>query len=138
MAGKRPNAPAGCFWRSNTSTAGTRIKGRLVVWSLRTSDPIATERRKIAKERMIADVFHGDAKRDFVEVLELWAVAIDKQVGVLTVRRYASSLNQLRFWLDGKGLSEIDSRSSPRSFGRVRLPVSPTPQSNVIWSRCRR
>ena len=70
MAGKRPNAPAGCFWRSNTLYGRTRIKGRLVVWSLRTSDPkVATERRKIAKERMIADVFHGDAKRDFVEVL---------------------------------------------------------------------
>jgi integrase/recombinase XerD len=59
---------------------------------------------------MIADVFHGDAKRDFVEVLELWALWINKQVGPKTRERYACSLDQMRPWLDGKGLGEIDSR----------------------------
>lgn len=111
MGGKYPKAPAGCFWRGNTLYGRTRIKGRLLVWSLRTSNPkVATERREVAKERMIADVFHGDAKRDFVEVLELWAVSINKQVGVRTAQRYASSLNQMRPWLDGKGVGEIDGR----------------------------
>jgi integrase/recombinase XerD len=59
---------------------------------------------------MIADVFYGDAKRDFVEVLELWALWINKQVGPKTTERYACSLDQMRPWLDGKGLGEIDSR----------------------------
>jgi integrase/recombinase XerD len=59
---------------------------------------------------MIADVFHGDAKRDFVEVLELWAAWINKQVGPKTTQRYACSLDQMRPWLDGKGLGEIDNR----------------------------
>jgi integrase/recombinase XerD len=59
---------------------------------------------------MIADVFHGDAKRNFVEVLELWAKWIDKQVGPKTKERYACSLDQMRPWLDGKELGEIDSR----------------------------
>jgi hypothetical protein len=59
---------------------------------------------------MIADVFYGDAKRDFVEVMEWWAPWIKKQAGHRTVQRYACSLDQLRPWLDGKGLTDIDSR----------------------------
>jgi integrase/recombinase XerD len=111
MGGKYPKAPAGCFWRGDTLYGRTRIKGRLLVWSLRTSDPkVAAQRRKVAKERMIADVFHGDAKREFVEVLELWAVSIDKQVSTRTAQRYACSLDQMRPWLDGKAVDEIDSR----------------------------
>jgi integrase/recombinase XerD len=111
MGRKHRKAPAGCFWRGDTLYGRTRIKGRLLVWSLRTSDPkVATDRRKVAKERMIADVFHGDTKRDFVEVLELWAVSINKQLGVRTALRYASSLSQMRPLLDGRGLGEIDGR----------------------------
>src|SRR5262249_8555028 len=71
---------------------------------------LRAERRKAGKDRMIADVFHGDAKRNFVEVLELWAQWINKQVGPKTTDRYACSLDQMRPWLDGKELGEIDSR----------------------------
>jgi hypothetical protein len=111
MGGKHPKAPAGCFWRGDTLYGRTRIKGRLIVWSLHTSDPkLAAARRKAGKDRMIADVFHGDAKRDFVEVLELWASWIKKEVGPNTAQRYACSLDQMRPWLDGKGLADIDSR----------------------------
>jgi integrase/recombinase XerD len=59
---------------------------------------------------MIADVFHGDAKREFDEVLELWTVFINKQVSIRTAQRYACSLEQMRPSLEGKGLSEIDGR----------------------------
>ena len=112
MGGKHPKAPAGCFWRGDTLYGRTRIKGRLIVWSLRTSDPkVAAERRKLAKERMIADVFHGDAKREFVEVLEPWAASISKQVNIRTAQRYACSLEQMRPWLEGRGLNGIDSRA---------------------------
>jgi integrase/recombinase XerD len=111
MRRKYRKAPAGCFWRGDTLHGRTRIKGRLVTWSLHTSDPkLAAARRKAGKDRMIADVFHGDAKRDFVEVMELWAPWIKKQVGHRTVQRYACSLDQLRPWLDGKALADIDSR----------------------------
>jgi hypothetical protein len=72
---------------------------------------------------MIADVFHGDAKRDFVEVLESWAPWISKHVGPNTVQRYACSLDQMRPWLDGKGYSTLTAASSPKSCGRARLPV---------------
>ena len=112
MGGKHPKAPAGCFWRGDTLYGRTRIKGRLIVWSLRTSDPkVAAERRKLAKERMIADVFHGDAKREFVEVLEPWPASISKQVNIRTAQRYACSLEQMRPWLEGRGLNGIDSRA---------------------------
>ena len=59
---------------------------------------------------MIADVFHGDARRDFVDVLELWAPWIGKHVAPKTVQRYACSLDQMRPLLDGKGLLDVDSR----------------------------
>jgi integrase/recombinase XerD len=89
----------------------TRIKGRLVTWSLHTDNPkLAAERRKAGKDRVLADVHHGDGKRDFVEVMEAWAGWIKKQVGPKTARRYACSLDQMRPWLDGKSLPEINSR----------------------------
>ncbi len=111
MVGKHPKAPAGCFWRGDTLHGRTRIKGRLIVWSLHTDNPkIAAERRKAGKDRMIADVLHGDAKREFVEVMEHWACWIGKQVGPRTAQRYACSLDQIRPWLDGKSLSEVDNR----------------------------
>src|ERR1700733_13101319 len=108
MGGKHPKAPAGCFWRGDTLHGRTRIKGRLVTWSLRTSDPkLAAARRAADKECMIAPVFHGDARRDFVGAMELWAAWINKQVGPKTAQRYACSLDHMRRWLDGKGLGEI-------------------------------
>lgn len=60
---------------------------------------------------MTADVHHGDAQRVFVEVMELWAVWIKQQVGAKTAQRYACSLDQMRHWLDGKTLPEINSRA---------------------------
>jgi integrase/recombinase XerD len=112
MGGKHPKAPSGCFWRGDTLYGRTRIKGRLIVWSLHTDNPkLAAERRKAGKDRVVADVRHGDAKRDFVEVLELWAPWIKRHVGsAKTVQRYACSLDQLRPWLDGKSLADIDAR----------------------------
>jgi integrase/recombinase XerD len=111
MRTKKPKAPAGCYWRGNTLWGRTRIKGRLIGWSLHTSDAkVAAERRKAGKDRVIADVHHGDAKRDFIEVMELWASWITKQVGPRTAQRYACSLDQMRPWLDGKALRDVDSR----------------------------
>jgi integrase/recombinase XerD len=111
MGGKYQKAPAGCFWRGNTLYGRTRIKGRLVVWSLHTDNPkIAADRRKAGKNRVLADVHHGDGQRDFVEVMEHWVPWLKKQVGPKTAQRYACSLDQMRSLLDGKRLNEVDSR----------------------------
>lgn len=59
---------------------------------------------------MIADVRRGDAKRDFVEVMGLWAEWIKKQVSENTAKHYACSLEQMAPWLDGRGLADIDAR----------------------------
>ncbi len=108
---KHPKAPAGCFWRGDTIHGRTRIKGRLVTWSLHTDNPkIAAERRKAGKDRVVADVRHGDAKRDFVEVMEQWVPWLGKQVGPRTAARYACSLDQMQPWLDGKTLADVDAR----------------------------
>jgi integrase/recombinase XerD len=110
MRRKQTKAPRGCFWRGDTLFARVRIKGRLVRWSLQTSDPkVAAERREKGKDRVIADI-HGDAKRSFVEVMELWATEIKKQVGPSTAKRYGCSLDQMMPWLDGKALHDVDSR----------------------------
>ena len=94
------------------STVGTRIKGRLVTWSLHTDNPpLAAERRKAGKDHIIAEVHHGDARREFIEVMEMWAPWIAKQVGPRTAARYACSLDQMRPWLDGKALHDVDSRA---------------------------
>jgi integrase/recombinase XerD len=109
MAARR-KAPAGCYWRGNTIWGRTVINGRENRWSLQTDNPkIAAERRKADKERAIADV-HGDAVRDFVEVMDLWSHWIKKEVSPKTVKRYACSLDQLALFLDGKSLNAIDGR----------------------------
>jgi integrase/recombinase XerD len=111
MGGKHPRAPAGCFWRGATLYGRTRIKGRLIVWSLHTSDAkVAAERRKAGKNRVVADVLHGDAKRDVIEVVEAWVPWVQKQVGPRTAQRYGCSLDQMRPWLYDKALPEITSR----------------------------
>jgi integrase/recombinase XerD len=111
MGRKYPKAPSGCFWRGDTLYGRTRIKVRLIVWSLRTDNAkLAAERRKAVKDRVVADVHHGDAKRDFVEVYDLWATWITKQVGPRTAQRYAVSLGQMQPWLEGKSLADIDAR----------------------------
>jgi integrase/recombinase XerD len=103
-------APAGCFWRGETLWGRIYLNGKESRRSLQTSDPkIAAQRRKAAQERAIADK-HGDASRDFVEVMEAWSLFIGNQVSPKTVKRYACSLGQLAPFLDGKPLSAIDSR----------------------------
>jgi integrase/recombinase XerD len=110
MAARRPKAPAGCYWRGATIWGRAYVSGKELRWSLQTDNPkIATERRKAGKERAIADV-HGDAVRDFVEVMDLWSHWIKKEVSAKTVKRYACSLDQLAPFLDSKSLNAIDGR----------------------------
>jgi integrase/recombinase XerD len=106
----RGKAPAGCFWRGQTLWCRIYVNGRELRRSLQTSDPkVAAQRRRAAQERAIADK-HGDATRDFVEVLEAWSQWIGKQVSPKTVKRYGCSLDQLQPFLDGKPLSAINGR----------------------------
>jgi integrase/recombinase XerD len=108
MPKSRPKAPPGTFWRGDTLYGRTRVKGRLIKWSLETDNPrLAAARRKAGKDRIIA-IKHGDATRSFDEVMEEWSVWIEKQVGPATAERYACSLDQLAPWLDRKDLTDID------------------------------
>ena len=110
MAGSRPKAPAGCYWRGNTIWGRTQVGGREVRWSLQTDNPrLAAQRRRAGKDRAIAEAI-GDAKHSFVEVLEAWAVWISKQVSPNTVKRYACSMDQLGPYLDGKSLADVDAK----------------------------
>jgi integrase/recombinase XerD len=60
--------------------------------------------------RILADLYHGDAQRSFVEALEGWELWVQRRVRSKTVQRYACSLDQIRDFLDGKGLRDIDRR----------------------------
>jgi len=104
-------APPGCYWRNDSLHGRVKIRGRDIRWSLHTNDPaVARTRYKAARERLIGDARHGDSPRSFVEALEGWAIWIVRRVGPKTVQRYACSLDQLRPFVEGKSLSEIDGR----------------------------
>jgi integrase/recombinase XerD len=108
MATKR-KAPKGTFWRGDTLWGRSQIKGRDIKWSLRTDDPnIAQRRFKEGQTRAIAELHYGDHRRTFAEVLEAWGKWIAHQVGTNTQVRYAVSLGQLRPFLDGLYLDEVD------------------------------
>jgi integrase/recombinase XerD len=110
MPGKRPKAPAGCFWRGATLWARVKVRGQRIRWSLQTDDPkIAAERRKAGKDRAVADV-HGDAKRTFAETMAEWAPWIEARCGGKTVQRYVCSLDQWAPYLEHKMLHDVTSR----------------------------
>jgi integrase/recombinase XerD len=109
--GKR-KAPAGCFWRRGTIWGRVQIRGKDIKWSLHTSDPeVARAEYKTGRERLIGDAYHhSGSPRTFVEAMEGWELWIKRRVSSRTVERYACSLEQLRDFLDGRRLSEINGR----------------------------
>jgi integrase/recombinase XerD len=108
---RKPKAPAGCYWRRATLWGRVRINRREYRWPLHTSDPaVARARRQAGKDRVVADTYHGDAPRTFDEALEGWAPWISRKTASKTVQRYACSLDQLKDFLEGKRLSDLDGR----------------------------
>jgi integrase/recombinase XerD len=57
---------------------------------------------------LISDAYHGGSPRTFVEAMEGWATWIEGRASQKTVQRYACSLDQLRDFVEGKRLDEID------------------------------
>jgi integrase/recombinase XerD len=110
MATKR-KAPAGCYWRERVLWGRVKVNGRDIRWSLHTDNPaIARARREAGKARAVADAFHGDAQRTFLEAMEGWAPWIKRRVRPKAVKRYACSLDQLRDWIEDKKLMDINGR----------------------------
>jgi integrase/recombinase XerD len=107
----RAKPPAGCYWREGVLWGRIKVKGREIRWSLRTSDPkVAAQRRAAGKTRAVADRYHGDAPRTFEEVMIEWGNHFQSQCSPNTYKRYLCSLEQLGPFLEGRKLSEIDSR----------------------------
>jgi integrase/recombinase XerD len=108
---KRPKAPPGCFWRGDVLWGRTRIKGRLVRWSLHTDNPaLAKQRRAAGKELAVADAYHGGAPRCYEDALEAWGEWAKESLGPRTMQRYLVSLKQIDGFVSGKRLSEITTR----------------------------
>jgi integrase/recombinase XerD len=108
---RRPKAPPGCYWRGDTLWGFVKVNGQRKRWSLQTGDPaVARTRREAGKARIVADVFHGDSPRTFVEAMEGWETWISRRVGPKTLQRYACSLDQIGEYFDGRRLADIDGR----------------------------
>jgi integrase/recombinase XerD len=108
---KGKSAPPGCYWRNRVLWGRAKVKGVERRWSLHTDDPkIARERRKAGKAKLHSVAHHGDARFTFEEVIVPWSSWIEKQVGPRTAHRYATSLNVLAPFLEGKHLDEVDGR----------------------------
>jgi integrase/recombinase XerD len=104
-------APPGCYWRGNTLWGRVQVRGREFRRSLHTADPtIARTHYQTWQGRLMADAYHGGSPREFVETMEPWGVWIGRRARPKTVERYACSLDQLKDFLDGRRLSEIDGR----------------------------
>jgi integrase/recombinase XerD len=102
-------APKGCFWRDDVLWGRVKIGGRDLRRSLRTDDPkIARQRREQWKKRLVAGVHFGEVRHTFDEALVAWTPWIERQVGANTTKRYGVSLAQLKPFLAGKFLDEIN------------------------------
>ncbi len=114
----------------------TRIKGRLVTWSLHTADPkLAAERRKAGKDHIVAHVHHGDAKRSVVEVMESWVPWVKNQVGAKTAQRYACSLDQLHDALTGPNNVVKKSFSAVRAHASLREELAAPRGQTALQAR---
>jgi integrase/recombinase XerD len=109
MAKRR--APPGCFWRGDILFGRKRINGRLVRWSLETSDPAVARQRQKAGASKLTAVKHGDITRTYADTIELWSKWIGRQVSPGTVKRYAVSLGQLDGLIgDARQILDIDGK----------------------------
>jgi integrase/recombinase XerD len=111
VAKSKAKAPAGCYWRGDILWGRIKVNGHERRWPLHTDNPaLARQRREAGKNRLTADAHHGDAPHGFLEALQGWGPWIVRRTRPKTVARYACSLGQLKQWLDGKQLSDIDAR----------------------------
>ena len=74
---KKSKAPPGCFWRGEHAPGPDPDQGlALPMVALNTDNPaVAKDRRKAAKDLIIADRLHGDAPRTYEDAFESWGTA---------------------------------------------------------------
>jgi integrase/recombinase XerD len=108
---KQPKAPKGCYWREGVLWGRIQAGGRDYRWSLRTDDPkVASKRRQIERDRVVASHHFGDHRRTLSEATEAWGRFIVNKIGKKTLTRYLSSLAVLQPHLEGLYLDEIDKK----------------------------
>lgn len=102
----RPKAPPNTFWRGDILWAKFKVRGHLYRESLRTGSPrIAEKRVKALKEAVEDQVIYGEA-----EPIGWMAAVIDWRAASpnnSTTARYATSLKQLRPWLDPLDVQQV-------------------------------
>lgn len=111
-SGRKRKAPKNCEWRGDTLYGRKKINGVLRRWSLRTGDvELARDRVKEDIERMTADAFYGDSRVKYADIAAAWAERhILHEVGQRTAKRYAGSLKQIKPYVIGLYLDEVNSR----------------------------
>lgn len=108
--GKRPAAPAGCYWRGNTLWARFKIDGIEYRRSLDTGSPrVAADRRERKRQEIIGAIRYGETGPvAWPDAVLAWTETPPDNLSAKTVRRYASSLIQLAPILEPYAVQEID------------------------------
>lgn len=111
-SGRKRKAPKNCEWRGDVLYGRKRIKGVLRRWSLRTGDvDAARDRVKEDIERMTAEVFYGDHRVKYADIVASWAERhILHEVGPRTAHRYAVSLKQIEPYTMGLFLDQVNTK----------------------------
>lgn len=102
----KPKAPPNTYWRGEVLWAKFKVRGQLVRESLRTSSPtVAAKRVKALKEAAQDQIIYGEAEPiSWMQAVIDWRAASPNNS---TTSRYATSLTQLRPWLDALDVQQV-------------------------------
>jgi integrase/recombinase XerD len=103
-------------WNQETLWARIEIKGKPIRWSLRLRWPlrpgdvdVARDRIEARRDGLVAAVHYGDARKRTEEAVLSWAQHhVVHQVAATTALRYGVSLKQLKPYLAGSFIDELD------------------------------
>ena len=109
MPKRRRSLPRGLYRRGKTLYARIQIAGQDIRRCLHTDDVgTARARLKAERDRLNAELRYGGDARRWEDVVLAWGQHIRNAVAPRTAARYAMSLDQLRPWLTGRALHEIN------------------------------
>lgn len=106
-----PKVP-GCYWENGVIYFDIMVKGKRQRGSLFTSDPVVAKReRQIKKDELTKQARFGpDALELFEEVLAKWGAQLIRTGSAKTHERYFVSMEQMKPFLAGRKLLEINRR----------------------------
>ena len=102
--------PKGVYWRDGVLYGRKRINRRLQRFSLDTSDPASAKTRFEQRVKLLLAEKHGEARYSVEDAVVAWSAQVQRLVSSKTSTRYLSSLAQLKCFLIGIALDQVDSK----------------------------